>query len=80
MTFDRFRSFGESPYHTDMAVGNLEILCNGLGLAQIVLVRVGIAHVRPSIYVAQPTSDSQFSAVLPLSSHRYILRLKRAGI
>jgi hypothetical protein len=29
-----------------------------------------IAHLRPSIYVAQPTPDSQFSAVL-LSSHRY---------
>jgi hypothetical protein len=27
--------------------------------------RVGIAHVRPSIYVAQPTSGSQFSAVIP---------------
>lgn len=36
------------------------------------LVRVRIAHVRSSIYVAQPTSDSQFSAVLPLS-HRYRL-------
>jgi hypothetical protein len=31
------------------------------------LVRVGIAHVRSSIYVAQPTSGSQFSAVPPLS-------------
>jgi hypothetical protein len=28
------------------------------------LVRVGIAYVRSSIYVAQPTSDSQSSAVL----------------
>jgi hypothetical protein len=40
-------------------------------LPRSTLVRVGIAHVRSSIYVAQPTSDSQFSAVLPLSSHRY---------
>jgi hypothetical protein len=40
-------------------------------LLRSTLVRVGIAHVRSSIYVAQPTSDSQFSAVLLLSSHRY---------
>jgi hypothetical protein len=40
-------------------------------LPRSTLVRVGIAHVRSSIYVAHPTSDSQFSAVLPLSSHRY---------
>lgn len=31
------------------------------------LVRVGIVHVRSSIYVAQPTSGSQFSAAPPLS-------------
>jgi hypothetical protein len=31
------------------------------------LVRVRIAHVRSSIYVAQPTLGSQFSAVSPLS-------------
>jgi hypothetical protein len=40
-------------------------------LPESTLVRVGIAHVRSSIYVAQPTSDSQFSSVFPLSSHRY---------
>jgi hypothetical protein len=40
-------------------------------LPRSTLVQVGIAHVQSSIYVAQPTSDSQFSAVLPLSSHRY---------
>jgi hypothetical protein len=40
-------------------------------LPKSTLVRVGIAHVRSSIYVAHPTSDSQFSAVLLLSSHRY---------
>jgi hypothetical protein len=34
-------------------------------LPKSTLVRVGIAHVRLSIYVAHPTSDSQFSAVLP---------------
>jgi hypothetical protein len=42
-------------------------------LPRSTLVRVGIACVRSSIYVAHPTSDSQFSAVLPLSSHRYKL-------
>ena len=36
-------------------------------LPKSTLVRVGIAHVRSSIYVAQPTSDSQFSAVLLLT-------------
>jgi hypothetical protein len=40
-------------------------------LPKSTLVRVGIAHVRSSIYVAHPTLDSQFSAVLLLSSHRY---------
>jgi hypothetical protein len=39
-------------------------------LPKSTLVRVGIAHVRSSIYVAHPTLDSQFSAVLLLSSHR----------
>jgi hypothetical protein len=32
-------------------------------LPRSTLVRVGIAHVRSSIYVAQPTLDSQFSAI-----------------
>ncbi|KAF1935462.1 hypothetical protein EJ02DRAFT_127485 [Clathrospora elynae] len=40
-------------------------------LPRSTLVRVGIAHVRSSIYVAQPTSDSQFSAVLPSLLHRH---------
>jgi hypothetical protein len=41
-------------------------------LPRSTLVRVGIAHVRSSIYVAHPTSESQFSAILPLSSRRYM--------
>jgi hypothetical protein len=40
-------------------------------LPRSTLIRVGIAHVRSSIYVAHPTSYSQLSAVLLLSSHRY---------
>jgi hypothetical protein len=52
--------------------------CNGLGLAQITPVRVGIAHVRSSIYVAHPTSDSQFSAVL-LFLHHYIQEFAFSG-
>jgi hypothetical protein len=35
------------------------------------LVRVGIAHVRLSINLTQPTLESQFGAVLSLSSHHY---------
>ena len=38
------------------------------------LVRVGIAHVRSSIYVAQPTSNSQFSMV-PLLTPLHIAML-----
>jgi hypothetical protein len=40
-------------------------------LPRSTLIRVGIAHVRSSIYVAHPTSDSQFSAVFPLFLYRY---------
>jgi hypothetical protein len=36
-------------------------------LPRSALVQVGKAHVQSSIYVAQPTSDSQESGVLPLS-------------
>lgn len=41
------------------------------------LVRVGIAHVRSCIYTALPTSDSQFSAVLPPFSTVTILQSER---
>jgi hypothetical protein len=42
-------------------------------LPRSTLAWVEIAHARSSVYVAHPTSDSQFSAVLPLYSHRYIV-------
>jgi hypothetical protein len=44
-------------------------------LPRSTLVRVGIAHVRSSIYVAQSTSDSQSSAVLP--SHPTVTNTNR---
>jgi hypothetical protein len=47
--------------------GVLVISVTVWALPRPTLVRVGIAHVQSSIYVAQPTSGSQFSAVPPLS-------------
>jgi hypothetical protein len=43
------------------------------------LVRVGIAHVRSSIYVAHPTSGSQFSAV-PSLSHPLVAPLQASTL
>jgi hypothetical protein len=48
-------------YYFDYLISSVTVWA----LPRSILIRVGIDHVRSSIYVAQPTSDSQSSAVLP---------------
>jgi hypothetical protein len=57
-----------APFHI---LGTISVNVTVWALPRSTLIRVGIAHVRLSIYVAHPTSDSQFSAVLPLFLHRH---------